>query len=624
VLRRILYARRLPWRNVLTRKIGELDTARAKLAAAEVQLLREAAERERLAGQHRETERGLREVSARFENAFGTAPIGMALIDMEGRWLQVNQALYRITGHTEDSLRRLSLREMTHADDLDIDARDRRRLLSGRISSYQVEKRCRHALGHYVWGLLTVSLVRDEQGEALYFITQLQDISEQRQLAGRLKYLADHDSLTGLYNRRRFEQALAHEAERIARYGTRAAVLLIDLDHFKSVNDSFGHQVGDDVLKRVAASLRQRLRQADVLARIGGDEFAVLLAQTEADRAEVVAADIVKTLRRQTAVLADVSIRITASVGVSMFGGLPPTEVLACADLAMYEAKEAGRNRMAVYRPQEGHRPKTSARFGGVERIRLALGEDRLRLDGQPILDLETGQVSSYELLLRLPDDCQGASLPPHALLYAAQSVDLMRAIDAWVVGKAIGLLADHARAGQRLRLNVNLSSASVRDPNLADLAEEALTESGVDPSLLTFEIAETTVVANLEPVKTLVRRLGSRCRFAVDDFGGGPGSFFMLREVAFDCLKIDGALIRGLQGSVNRLVLQAVCDLARALGTKTVAQLLDDPDAVQLARQIGIDLAQGGAVGPPRPIAEILGAVDSDRRTPCGAVEAR
>jgi PAS domain S-box-containing protein len=199
-------------------------------------------------------------VHARFESAFAHAPIGMALVDMEGRWLQVNDALCRITGHTRTDLKATTLRAMTHPEDVDLDADFLRELLDGRIPSYQIEKRYRHAWGHYLWSLLVVSLVRDDQGKALYVVSQVQDISERKELAQRLEYLIDHDFLTGLVNRRRFEQELSREAERVARYGASGAVLMIDLDNFKDVNDAFGHKAGDDLLKGVAGAVRYRRR----------------------------------------------------------------------------------------------------------------------------------------------------------------------------------------------------------------------------------------------------------------------------------------------------------------------------------------------------------------------------
>ena len=438
--------------------LAELATVEAQLVATNAQLLREIAERRRLETQHKEVEQGLRDVRGRFESAFGNAPIGMTLIDMDDRWLQVNPALCSITGYSATELKTTTLRAITHPEDVGVDADDRRRLIAGDISTYQTEKRYRHAWGHHVWVLLTVSLVRDEAGAALYVITQVQDISERKELAGRLEYLVDHDMLTGLFNRRRFEQELAQETERARRYGHPGAVLLIDVDHFKDVNDTFGHAAGDDLLKAVAGALKQRLRQTDVLGRVGGDEFAILLPGAGADRAKIVADEIIKGLNRSMAVLADRSVHLTASVGVSLFDHLTDTEVLGYADLAMYEAKEAGRNRFALYQPSNTRGPVASARLAKVEQIRHALDGDNLLLYCQPILDLHKNEVFSYELLLRLPHDGGGEPLQPNTFLYAAERSGLIQAIDAWVVRegdrpgcRAHGRRAEAAAACQSL-----------------------------------------------------------------------------------------------------------------------------------------------------------------------------
>ena len=232
--------------------------------------------------------KGMRMRSA-FENAFTHAPIGMALVDMAGRLLRVNDAMCRITGYTRVEVCARSLRDLSDPRDVDIDALQTGELLEGHVQSYQIEKRYRHAWGHLVWVLLSVSLVRDDEGRPLYLIAQVQDISERKELEGRLEHLVDHDFLTALFNGRHFERALAQETKSVARYGGGGAVLLLDLDHFKAVNDQFGHKVGDDLLKRVAATLRGRIRETDVLARLGGDEFGLILPKVDAGQAEVVA-----------------------------------------------------------------------------------------------------------------------------------------------------------------------------------------------------------------------------------------------------------------------------------------------------------------------------------------------
>ena len=589
--------------------IGERQSAEGHFESANAWLRREISERKRLRATIRKTERELREVWGRFESAFDNAPIGMALIAMDGRWLQVNDALCRITGRTAEALKATTLSAITHVDDVDIDARSLEQLLAGQLRSYQVEKRYRHAWGHGVWVLVTKSIVRDEDRNPLYVVTQVQDISERKEMARHLEYVVDHDFLTGLFNRRHFERALATETARTARYGGSGAVLLIDLDNFKDVNDTFGHRAGDDVLKGVAGLLRQRLRHTDVVARVGGDEFAALLTQTDADHAQSVADEVVKALARETAVLADRSIRITASVGVAMFDGLADVEVLAYADLAMYEAKETGRNRFEMYRPHKGGRERGSARLAEAERIRHALEEDRLILYCQPILDLGRNEICQYELLLRLPEEERGELLPPSAFLYQAERSGLIQAIDGWVVRKAIALIAEHARAGLKLVLNVNLSGKSIGDRKLAALIEDALDTAGIDAARLVLELTETAAISNIEEAKGFATRLHGRgCRFALDDFGAGFGSFYYLKNFPFDYLKIDGDFIRGLAASpMNQLVVSAIVSIARGLGKQTVGEFVADEETARLLREIGVDSAQGYHIGVPRPVSEVL-----------------
>ena len=368
---------------------------------------------------------------------------------------------------------------MSHPSNVDVDAPQLQALLDGDLASYQIEKRYVHARGHSLWVLLTVSIVRDNQGQPTYLISQLQDISERKELERRLEYLVDHDFLTALFNRRHFEQALAQETKLAARYGGRGAVLLLDLDHFKDVNDRFGHKAGDDLLKTVAAALRERIRETDILARLGGDEFGIILPQADEAQTLVVAEEVVKAMRRQTAMLAEQVIPVTASVGVVLFDHLTDIELLACADLAMYEAKESGRNRFSLYRPGKGARPRASWRLAAAEWIRHALIHDELVLYGQPILDLENNEVSQYELLVRLRSD-QGKLLPPSAFLYVAERFGMIVAIDSWVVQKAVALIADQAQAGRALTLNVNISAKSVGDAQLVQVIDRALSDRRV------------------------------------------------------------------------------------------------------------------------------------------------
>jgi diguanylate cyclase (GGDEF)-like protein/PAS domain S-box-containing protein len=544
---------------------------------------------------------------------FDHAPIGMALINMDQRKVQVNDAFCRLTGYGRHQLIGAPGLAITHPDDVDLDAEDRQRLLVGEITAYQIEKRYIHAWGHHVWVLATVSLIRDGQGQPLYFISQVQDISERKAQERRLNDLIDHDFLTGLFNRRRFEQELSKEARRVARYGATGAVLLIDLDHFKEVNDEFGHQTGDDLLKTVAGAMRHAVRQTDTLARIGGDEFAVILPHTDADQAQRVAASIVHALRRQIAVRGDRVIQTTASVGITVFFDAATAAVaLACVDLAMYDAKGAGGDRFAMYSAATSLQRRAPTAADEQEWIRQAIEEERLRLYCQPIVDLANNEVSQYELLVRLEREPDAPLVLPSTFLNVAERFGLVQSIDNWVVRKAIALLAEHARPGCPFKLHVNVSAKSIGDPDFAATTNAAITRAAIDPARLIFEVTETGAITNLEQATIFAGQLHrAGCQLALDDFGTGLGSFSYLKYLPFDLLKIDGDFTRNLAAdSIDQHIVKAIVGIAKGMGKKTVGEFIENADTTRLLRESGVDYGQGYHFGRPQAVGEVMAAM--------------
>jgi diguanylate cyclase (GGDEF)-like protein len=441
-------------------------------------------------------------------------------------------------------------------------------------------------------------------------VWSFRDITDRDRFESELLYLADHDVLTGLFNRRRFEQDVARQVAYAARYGTGGAVLLLDLDDFKDVNDTLGHRAGDHLLKEVARLLAERLRSTDVVARLGGDEFALLLPEADEADARVTADAVLEAIRRHRSSFRDRHVRVTASVGIALVNDVDDRgedEPLGRADVAMYEAKESGRDRCAVYVSQ-AHRESVEARLTMIDRIRGALETDMLQVYCQPILDLRTDRISQYELLLRMVDE-DGQILLPKAFLGTAERYGLMNDIDRWVVNQAIALVADREEEGDRLQLEVNLSAKSLSDPQFPEWVEQRLAESGIDTSCLIFEITETAAIANMDEAKNFVNRLTRLgCRFALDDFGAGFGSFHYVKYLPIDYLKIDGDFVRNVtQSSTDQSVVKAIVQLARGLGKKTIAEFVEDDDTVLLLREYGVDYVQGYHVGRPRPVGEVL-----------------
>ena len=297
------------------------------------------------------TQRALGEAEERFRRAFDDAPIGMALVGLDGRWLRVNARLCELTGYTEDELLARTYRDITHADDLGASDEAVGGVLAGRSETLAYEKRYVHANGMPVWVRVSSSLVRNTEGAPMHFVSQIEDVSERRRAEDRLKDLADHDSLTGLLNRRRFDEELAMALMRMRRHGGRVALVLIDVDGFKSVNDTHGHKVGDDVLVEIAAALRGRLRASDAVGRLGGDEFAVLLYQTGPADARRVAGELADAIRARCVRTGSGEVTVTVSIGVVVLdetarGG--EDEALVAADRALYAAKSQGRDRVVL------------------------------------------------------------------------------------------------------------------------------------------------------------------------------------------------------------------------------------------------------------------------------------
>ena len=564
-----------------------------------------------------ERTREIGEAQERFRRAFEDAPIGMAVADLDGRFVEVNLALCAITGHAPDELTGTTFSSITHPDDLPADFAVMRELISGRLTSSCDEKRYLRPDGSIVWVARSVTLIRDADGEPLHFLDQIQDITERRRFERELRHLADHDPLTGLFNRRRFEQELDRHVAEVARYGPRGALLVLDLDHFKYVNDALGHHAGDELILSVAALLQYRLRETDTLARLGGDEFAILLPNVDPGEAEHVAGELVRAVREEATVAAgDRRQRVTTSVGIARFGraDLNGEELLIEADLAMYEAKEAGRDRYAVVSPHAERPERIRERVSWLERLRTALAEERFVLHAQPIRDLRTGKIGQHELLIRMLGD-NDELIGPGAFLPLAERFGLAPEIDCWVARQAIELLADDP--GGHIALEINLSGLSLNDTRLLGVIETELARTNVDPRRLVFEITETAAVANIPLARRFAERLTQLgCRFALDDFGAGFGSFYYLKHLPFDYLKIDGEFVSGCLGNrTDQLVIEAVVRIARGLGKETVAEFVSDPQLEQFVRSQGVDYAQGFHVGRPVPITELrLGSRPSAR----------
>jgi diguanylate cyclase (GGDEF)-like protein/PAS domain S-box-containing protein len=456
---------------------------------------------------------------------------------------------------------------------------------------------------------LTVSPVTDANGRIVSTAIIARDTTERVRYEERLRDLADHDQLTGLFNRRRFDEQLKRELARAGRYAAHSAVLSIDIDNFKGINDSAGHAAGDAVLVQVARVLANRFRSTDVVARLGGDEFAVLLSAMAPDDARAAAEDLLAEIRSSPASYGGRPFRISASIGVTAFESDDATagEVLVNADLAMYAAKTAGRDRVVVYTAPEARKARAMAKLTWSQRIQDALDRDRFVLHLQPILELATGQIKHGELLLRMKGE-RGKLIAPGAFLPAAERFGLIHAIDRWVVARAIQLIAESM--GPIPQVGINLSGESVvGDPELLRMIERELDRSSVDPAKLIFEVTETAAIANMPEATEFARGLTNLgCSLALDDFGTGFGSFYYLKHLPVSYVKLDGEFIQNLPRSeVDEHMVKAIVGVSQALGIKTVAESVADAETISLLQKHQVDYAQGYFVGKPTPLSIAL-----------------
>ena len=558
----------------------------------------------------KEIEAALRESERRFRSSFENAAVGMAIVGTDGRWLRVNRSLCRTVGYTNEELLGRSFQDITHPEDLDKDLEQARRLLDGEIVSYQMEKRYIHKDGSVVWILLNGSLVRDEEGGPLYFIAQVQDISGRKRVEDQLQRQAFHDVLTGLPNRKLFMDRLRHALERTRRRrGQNVAVLFMDLDGFKVVNDSLGHEAGDLLLTVVAQRLERILRPEDTLARFGGDEFVVLLEEVEGpEEAVLVAQRITEELGRPF-VIEGRGLFTSASVGIGLGDARTktPEYLLRDADTAMYRAKEE-HARYKMFDPAMYERAKRRLELENELRRAIERGEFVVRY--QPIVDLQTDGVWGVEALVRWEHPERGL-LDPSEFMAVVEEGSLIVPLGERVLEEA----CRQAKRWQEdlrvppLIVSVNLSAGQLRLPDLPSLIEDSLRKTGFDAHRLSLDITETAYIRALEGKTVtfdLLKEVG--VGISLDDFGVGYSSLSYLKRLPADNLKIDKSFVRGLgEDAEDTAIVRMVIDLAHTLGMKVVAEGVEGWAQRALLAEMGCDLAQGFHFARPLPPEGVL-----------------
>ncbi|MCZ6888739.1 MAG: EAL domain-containing protein [Gammaproteobacteria bacterium] len=423
----------------------------------------------------------------------------------------------------------------------------------------------------------------------------------------RMLRLANFDALTGLANRHHFMETLTEWLDKLADDGGTGAVLFVDLDKFKYVNDTAGHEAGDRVLAQTAERLRQAARKQDVVGRHGGDEFVMFACDVTVEEADEIANRMVRDLREHPLSYGDQSFNVACSVGIAMVledNVFTAAELVSQADLACRQAKTNGRDRAQVFQVEAGQIESIRNDVASQQALRDALKEDRFVLHFQPIMHLASGEVRHYEVLLRLSDGDQLHY--PNTFLTAAIRFDLMRDIDRWVIGHALEQLAEHRATQPELTFCVNINGASM-DGTIADFVAGELERNDLPPSALVLEITEQVAIGSFSEVADQIHELVELgCKFAVDNFGTGYSSLSYLERLPVQYIKIDGVFIGKLtQSKVDESIVRAIADIARLMGKSTMAEFVGDAATLDVVRDIGIDYAQGFHIGKPGPIPE-------------------
>ncbi|WP_158892834.1 MULTISPECIES: EAL domain-containing protein [unclassified Pseudomonas] len=456
--------------------------------------------------------------------------------------------------------------------------------------------------------------VRTVDGHIIGAVLVFQNVTHARNLQRELSYNASHDALTGLYNRLKFEQELDAAWQQAQAGTTQHALCFIDLDRFKVVNDSAGHAAGDLLLRELGTLLRDSLRGSDAVARIGGDEFALLLRDCDLVQAEAVAEKLIASIGAVRFNWQNRIYDVGASAGIVAITAETRSlaELMSQADVACYTAKHAGRNRAALYRAGSEDVERQHREILMASGLREALEQHRFELHAQVIVPTRaTGSTAQHiELLLRLRD-VQGQLISPATFIPAAERFGLMSSIDRWVVRQVLVELVPWLQERPELHVGINLSGNSLSDPDFLPELLELIAASPLDPQRLLFELTETAVINKLSVASALISQVRERgCRIALDDFGAGLSSFAYLKHFRVDYVKIDGSFIRTLdQDPLDRAIVESINQVAHHLGAETIAEFVESQATFELLSTIGVDYAQGYALGKPLPLREWPGS---------------
>ena len=465
--------------------------------------------------------------------------------------------------------------------------------------------------GSLYWERCCLALIRDTDGKVTHLVGVQDDITSEYEAAQKLNYDATHDALTGLINRRGFEEKAEELINSNHPDKTKHSLCFIDLDQFKIVNDTCGHEAGDELLRRISKIFTDNVRKNDTLARLGGDEFVILMENCDIEHSFRLATTLLKVIQSFDFLWQGESFKVGLSIGIVVFDNSITSliELMRQADSACYIAKDLGRNRIQIYSDDDSVLNKRQSEIKWVTKIQKALDEDAFYLDAQSIQSLDGETSVHYELLVRMRDD-NGANIPPNEFLPSAERYNLIALIDRWVIKKTFELLAEYPTFLQQVNfVSVNLSGQSLVNDELKVFIENQLEKTGISGSKLCFEITETSAIKNLTTAINLINGLKEHgCSFAIDDFGSGLSSYGYLKNLPVDYLKIDGIFVKEIvDDPIDYALVKSINEVGHILNIKTIAEYVENNEIKGMLKAIGVDYAQGYSISRPVHFEEIL-----------------
>lgn len=470
---------------------------------------------------------------------------------------------------------------------------------------------------------MSLSSSLDSDGNISGHVIVLRDISHEQRLTKKLAYQANFDALTGCTNRYFFEQSLERLLEEMPSSGLKHTLCYIDLDQFKIINDTCGHRAGDQLLIEITKNIKQVIREEDVLSRLGGDEFGLIIFGVDNEEATYVAERIYEFFQSFNFIDQGNIFSVTASIGVVHIDSpdVSSKDIMAAADIACYAAKDNGRNGMSVFSKSDENMAERSEELSWLPRLQTALNNNEFRLHVQAVASLDSNSdqlpVTHFEFLLRLAD-ADGSEVTPWQFIQAAERYDLMRDIDRWVISNALATVAEHSSGpGANCGFSINLSGQSAADPTLKLFILEQMALHDVDPSRIWFELTETAAISHFSVAVDLINNIRSTgAKVALDDFGSGLSSFGYLKNLPVDIIKIDGQFIKEIvKNPIDRQMVHAIHGVGQSMNIQTVAEFVEDQDIVDELRRIGVNYAQGYHIGKPVPVSHAMQQLSNNQK---------